>query len=134
MTSAVCQRVRERIFSFMGDLPVPARTAGDEPPQTRGDGVVEFGKHWRVRGNHRHGVFASVSDRDDVIEFGVLERDGDESINVLHATVLLDDDEAAINCMSETTEELNFDARVAPDRFGRLNEALKAFADVLAGA
>lgn len=104
------QTLRDKISYFMKSLPLP-----DDDPldviRVREDGVKEFAKHWRVRGNQNEGVYASYTDCGDVIEYGVLERRGDEAAtNILHVTVLLEDqDVAEVNSISETKDELNFD-------------------------
>ena len=132
MTSPRCQELRDRIVAYMGSLPVP-QDAG-EAGVRREDGVEEFSKHWCVRGDHQQGVFASFVDRDDVIEFGLLERDGEAAVNLLHVTVVLDDDEAEVNAMSESSMEMNFDAYITPDNQGRLQDALRFFEEGLRGA
>lgn len=129
MTSLVCQQLRERITTFMGGLPVPQ--AAGEGSVRRNDGVEEFSRHWCVRGDDQRGVFASFTDRDDVIEFGLLERDGEVAVNLLHVTVVLDDDEAEVNSMSESNMDMNFDAYITPDKQGRLEDALRFFGEGL---
>lgn len=132
MTSPACQQLRERIAAFMDSLPVPQ--AAGEGGVRREDGVEEFSKHWCVRGDHQQGVFASFTDRDDVIEFGLLERDGETAVNLLHVTVVLNDDEAEVNCMSESNMDMNFDAYITPEKQGRLEDALRFFEEGLRGA
>ena len=132
MTSPACQQLRERIAAFMDSLPVPQ--AAGEGGLRREDGVEEFSKHWCVRGDHQQGVFASFTDRDDVIEFGLLERDGETAVNLLHVTVVLDDDEAEVNSMSESNMDMNFDAYITPEKQGRLEDALRFFGEGLRGA
>ncbi len=132
MTSPACQQLRERIAAFMDSLPVPQ--AAGEGVVRREDGVEEFSKHWCVRGDHQQGVFASFTDRDDVIEFGLLERDGEAAVNLLHVTVVLDDDEAEVNSMSESNMDMNFDAYITPKKQGRLEDALRFFGEGLRGA
>lgn len=132
MTSPACQQLRERITTFIGSLPVP-QDAG-EGAVRREDGVEEFSKYWRVRGDYQHGVFASFTDRDDVIEFGLLERDGESAMNLLHVTVVLGDDEAEVNSMSEASMELNFDAYTTPEKKERLDDALHFFEEALLSA
>lgn len=132
MTSPACQQLRERIAAFMDSLPVPQ--SAHEGGVRREDGVEEFSKYWCVRGDHQQGVFASFTDRDDVIEFGLLERDGETAVNLLHVTVLLDDDEAEVNSMSESNMDMNFDAYITPKKQGRLEDALRFFGEGLRGA
>ncbi len=102
------QPMRALISSLMRQLPVP-----DDPSDVvriREDGTQEFTRHWCVRGTPTNGLFASYKDWDDVIEYGLLERCDGTTTNILHVTVLCDDDEVAnVNCLSETNDELNFD-------------------------
>jgi len=126
MTSQVSQQLREHVLTFMRALPVPDQSSDPDAIQ-RADGVSEFGLHWQLRGSPLEGVVASFSDRDDVIEFGLLERDGDLSTNILHATIVLDDSDAQLNCMSEVSSEFNFDAYITPDRLARLQDSLAFF-------
>lgn len=133
MTSPISQQLRENIASFISRLPLP-KSVADEAMDRREDGVCEFNRHWCVRGDQQQGVFASFSDRDDVIEFGLLERDGDSAVNLLHVTVVLDDDVAEVNCISESNEDFNFDAYVTPEKQGRLDDALRFFSEGLYGA
>lgn len=129
MTHPTCQAVRERIMAFMGGLLPPP--SADDVIEQRPDGVVECNRHWRVRGDFDNGLFASLSDRDEQIEFGVLERRPGETINLLHVTVLLDDDgEARINCISEDDSDLNFDA-ASSETDPRLGRVLGRFAALL---
>lgn len=132
MTHPNCQHVREQIMDFMSAF-LPTRTAADTV-DVRPDGVVEFNRQWKVRGDFDQGLFASLSDRDEVIEFGVLERRPGETINLLHVTVLLDDDGVGrINCISEDASDLNFDAAVGDGRPDCLRATLAHFAQLLRG-
>lgn len=126
MTSQVSQQLREHVLSFMRALPVPDQSS-DPDAVRRADGVNEFGLHWQLRGSQSEGVVASFSDRDDVIEFGLLERDGDVATNILHATIVLDDSDAQLNCMSEVSSEFNFDAYITPESLARLQDSLTFF-------
>lgn len=126
MTSQVSQQLREHVLSFMRALPIPDPSS-DPDAISRDDGVSEFGLHWQLRGSPSQGVVASFSDRDDVIEFGLLERDGDAAMNILHATIVLDDSDAQLNCMSEASSEFNFDAYITPESLSRLQESLTFF-------
>jgi len=130
MTSPVSQQLREHVLTFMSSLPVPAPSSDPEAVK-RPDGVNEFGLQWKLRGSAPDGVFASFSDRDDVIEFGLLERTGDVATNILHATVVLDDDDAQLNCMSEVNTDFNFDAYITPERLNRLRESLAFFENTI---
>lgn len=132
MTHPDCQAVRERIMGFMSGF-LPPRTEADTV-DVRGDGVVEFNRQWTVRGNFDTGVFASLSDRDETIEFGVLERRPGETVNLLHVTVLLDEDGLGrINSISEDASELNFDAALGVGRQDRLRATLDHFAQLVRG-
>ena len=133
MTSPACQKLRERIAAFMDSLPVP-QAAIDGGVRRREDGVEEFTKNWCVRGDHQRGVFASFADRDDVIEFGLLERDADTAVNLLHVTVVLGDDDAELNSMSESNMDMNFDEYITPEKQGRLEDVLRFFGESLRGA
>lgn len=86
------------------------------------------GKQWCVKGDAEDGLFASVSDRDDVIELGLLERSGGAPVNRLHVTVVLDEECITLNSVSESQVELNFDGEISSnaDLLG-LDGALKAF-------
>jgi len=132
MTSPACQKLRERIAAFMDRLPVPKDDGEDS--FIREDGVKEFSKHWRVRGDYQQGVFASYTDCDDVIEFGLLERDGETAVNLLHVTVVLNDDGAELNCMSEYDMDMNFNAYITPEKQEPLGDALRFFGEMLRGA
>jgi len=132
MTKTLGQSVRENIMGFIATLPnVPSQTPG-EARTVRDDGVVEFNRYWRVRGTPTEGLFASLVDRDDMIEFGLLARTRDgEPLNVLHCTVLLDADEAPVNCMSELNAAFNFDEVMKADKLEPLNRALEFFGEGL---
>jgi len=128
MTTATCQVVREHVLRFMNSLPGPG-TAKDEDVTVRADGVREFGRQWVVRGDPSEAsLSASLSDRDDVIEFGLLQRDGDVAVNVLYATLVLDDDEVFLNVVSETNMDFNFDAKLGDSRMKCLQDTLRFYA------
>lgn len=133
MPSSSISQFREIIHAAMRDMPVPTSTP-DEALERRDDGVVEFNRHWCVRGNDQQGVFASFGDQDDVIEFGLLERDEGVAVNLLHVTVVLDDEASEMICMSESNTDFNFEVQITPEKQGRLNDALRFFADGLRGA
>jgi len=132
MTGVAGQQLRATVHGFMERLQIPAALRAHVRGQSAGD--VAFNHRWYVHGDHTRGLEASVSDHDDVIEFGLLERDGEMAINVLHATLVLEDDESELNCMSEPTGELNFDVYVTPDKRGALDLTLDQFAQALLGA
>lgn len=126
------QAMRERVLRAMSALPIPDSTPAGEPPVQRGDGVLEFYKHWRVRGESQtSGLFATYSDRDDLIEFGLTERDGDSVTNVLQASIDLDGGE--LNVVSEVRTDLNFDVIVTPEKAQALDDALRFFAATFQG-
>lgn len=132
MTTAACQKVRDHVIGFMSSLPGPGSSA-DEDVSVRPDGVREFGRSWTVRqGPDGTGLTARFSDRDDVIEFGLLMRDDSEAVNVLYATLVLDDDEVLLNVVSESNMDFNFDARLRADRLERLQDTLQFYAGHLA--
>lgn len=132
MTTAACQTVRNYVMEFMGALPGPDSSA-DEDVNVRADGVREFGRRWTVREeSDGAGLTARFSDRDDVIEFGLLMRDAGQALNVLYATLVLDDDEVLLNVVSESDMDFNFDAKLNADQLGRLQETLQFYAQHLA--
>lgn len=131
MTTATCQIVRDHVIRFMGALPGPGPSA-DEDVNVRADGVREFGRSWTVRKESDGvGLTARFSDRDDVIEFGLLMRDAGQVLNVLYATLVLDDDEVLLNVVSESDMDFNFDAKLNADQLGRLQETLQFYARYL---
>lgn len=101
----------------------------DDPESCETNGVREFALNWPCRGTHAQGVLASIRDREDIIEFGLLERDGDDATNLLNATVVLD--EALLVCSSAINDEFNFSARVSPGQPDRLQSVLDFFAEQL---
>lgn len=128
MTTATCQKVREHVLGFMNSLPGPG-AAKDETVVERPDGVREFGRQWVVHKDAGDAsLSASLSDRDDVIEFGLLQREGATTINVLYATLVLDADEVLLNVVSEANMDFNFDAKLVGERFGRLEDVLHFYA------
>ncbi len=128
MTTMNCQQVREHVMGFMSALPGPGQ-AKDEEVVERADGVREFGRQWLVHKDEAGAsLSASLSDRDDVIEFGLLAREGATATNVLHATLVLDDDEILLNVVSESNTDFNFDAHLDASRLTRLQETLRFYA------
>ncbi|WP_298595214.1 hypothetical protein [uncultured Zoogloea sp.] len=133
-TTIVGQKLRAQVVQFMSGLPIPESTPAGEAPVQRDDGVLEFYKHWRVRGTGKvNGLYATYADNDDVIEFGLSDRHGDEVRNVLQATLVLDTEHGDLNVASETKSELNVDAVVTPEKAVALEAALLYFAEVLSG-
>ncbi len=132
-TTTAAKALRDHVVAFMASLPIPAATPAGDGPQRREDGVLEFHKHWRLRGDARDGLFATYSDSDDIIEFGITERSDGVAINVLLASVVLDDDGARLNVMSETDADRNYDVQLSPRDLDRLGVALRAFAANLRG-
>lgn len=115
------QKIRARIVAFMSGLPIPLSHDGD--------GTTNL--HWRVRGNQQQGVYASFADDGDVIEFGLLDRDGDEAINLLHVIVSPDEDEAQVTCVSESNTDMNFDIHITHEKLERLDGAMRFFGETL---
>lgn len=134
-TTVVGQTLRDHVARFMGGMAIPDSTSAGEPPVSREDGVLEFYKHWRVRGNvgQVDGLYATFADNDDVIEFGLLERKNNEATNVMQATLVLADDRGELNVISETKGDLNFDAVVTPDDMSALVVTLRYFGEVFDG-
>lgn len=126
------QALRARVQAALSALPIPESTPSSEPPVRREDGVLEFYKNWRVRGESQtSGLFATYSDRDDVIEFGLTERDGEIVTNVLQASLVLDGGE--LNVVSEVRDDFNFDAIVTPEKAQALDNALRFFVTIFRG-
>jgi hypothetical protein len=135
VTTVVGQKLREQVARFMGGLPIPVSTPAGAAPVQREDGVLEFYKHWQVRGSGNvNGLFATFADNDDVIEFGLSDRQGTEVCNVLQATLVLAEDRGELNIFSETKAELNVDAFVTPEKSSALQAALLYFDEVLTGS
>jgi len=129
MTAAACKVMREHVLKFMSGLPGPD-AASDEEVVMREDGVREFGRSWSVyRGPNDTSLMARLSDRDDVIEFGLLLRAGDASVSLLHATLVLDADDILLNVISEADMDLNFDAKLDESKMDRLQKALDFYAE-----
>lgn len=126
------QALREHVRAALSVLPIPESTPNSEPPVRREDGVLEFYKNWRVRGESAvSGLFATYSDRDDLIEFGLTERDGDIVTNVLQVSIVLDGGE--VNAVSEVRSDFNFDAIVTPEKAQALDDALRFFVAIFRG-
>ncbi len=133
-TTIVGQKLRAQVAQFMSGLSIPDSTPAGEAPVRREDGVLEFYKHWRVRGTGKvNGLYATYADNGDVIEFGLSDRFGDEVRNVLQATLVLDAEQGELNVASETKSELNVDAVVIPEKAAALEAALLYFAEVFSG-
>lgn len=133
-TSVVGKMLRDHVTRFMGGMAIPEQTPTGEAPVARDDGVLEFYKHWRVRGQGKvDGLYATFADNDDVIEFGLLDRRGDETTNVMQATLVLAEDRGELNVSSETKSELNFDAAILPSDMSTLVATLRYFGEVFDG-
>ena len=131
-TSVAGQRLREQVNAFMAQLPIPERTPAGEPPAIRPDGVLEFYKHWKLRGTDpASGLYATWTDCDDVLEFGLTERQEGQTRNLLQATVVLTEDGGELNVISEAKDALNLDAILTPDSTEPLQEALRYFSEHL---
>jgi hypothetical protein len=134
-TTVAGQQLRAAVATFMAALAVPDTTPSGTAPVARDDGVLEFYKHWLVRGEGSgNGLYATYSDNDDVIEFGLSERDGEIVRNVLQATLVLDGDGGELNVMSEARDTLNVDAIVTPEDSKQLDAALAFFREIIQGA
>lgn len=133
MLNAQAQSLRRSVHGFLAALPVPQTVQADLTHPSANEGEVGFTHRWLVHGDATHGLEASVRDYEDVIEFGLLERNGEAAIPVLQAILVLEDDESELNCMSEPMPALNFDEYVTAARRGGLDRALTQFASILAG-
>ena len=133
--AAGSHKLREIVRVYMSALPIPASTPAGEPPVMRGDGVLEFYKEWRVRGNSSTDCLtASYSDYNDVIEFGLTERDGEIARTVLQVSMSLDGESAEFFVMSETNAELNAgDVVIMPSATHMLDAALSYFGKLVRG-
>jgi hypothetical protein len=126
--------LRQQIQAFMSSIAIPETTAFGEPPTETPAGVIEFYKHWKVRGESpTDGLFATYSDNDDVIEFGLSERRDEHLCNVLQASLGLTENGGELNLISETNSELNLDAEISPDNAEPLQRALQLFAQIIRG-
>lgn len=129
MVASKCQAVRELVMNFMNALPGQGAAVDGEDVVIRADGVREFGRQWVVRqGSEGESLSASFSDREDVIEFGLLQRDGEAVTHVLYATLVLDEDEILLNVVSEANMDFNFDTRLDESRLSRLQDTLRFYA------
>lgn len=130
-TPQICE-LRRQVSAFMGALAIPESTPAGDPPVLRMDGVTEFYKHWKVVGNNAtDGLYATYSDTDDVIEFGLSERIGDSVSNVLQATLVLDEGACTLNVLSEDEMNMNYDAVITLESCAPLQNALRKFGDAL---
>jgi hypothetical protein len=133
-TSLIGQELRQQIQTFMASIPIPERTPSGEPPAVNTAGVAEFYKHWQVRGESpTTGLFATYSDNDDIIEFGLSERRDDTLRNVLQVSLGLTAEGGELNLLSETQTDLNLDAEITPDNAQPLQRALRYFGQVIRG-
>lgn len=89
----------------------------------------DFTHHWTCRGNYSTGIFASWTDHDDVIEFGILSRNENVAANILHVTVVLETDISFITVASDITTEMNFESRL--DNLEPLTKAIHFFNEKL---
>ncbi|MFA6231044.1 MAG: hypothetical protein WC617_12865 [Rhodanobacter sp.] len=121
------------MHGFLATLPVPQAVQADLRNPSANDGEIGFTHKWLVHGDAVNGLEASVRDYEDVIEFGLLERNGESAIPVLQAILVLENDESELNCMSEPTPSLNFDEYVTAEQRAGLDRALTQFASILAG-
>jgi hypothetical protein len=133
MLNAQAQTLRQSVHGFLASLPMPNAVQADLKNPPASEGEIGFTHRWFVTGDATLGLEASVRDYEDVIEFGLLERDGDRAIPVLQAILVLENDESELNCMSERTAALNFDEYVTPSQREGLDRALTHFAALVAG-
>ncbi|TAM33621.1 MAG: hypothetical protein EPN61_18300 [Burkholderiaceae bacterium] len=133
MLNVQAQTLRRSVHGFLATLPVPQAVQADLRNPSANDGEIGFTHKWLVHGDAVNGLEASVRDYEDVIEFGLLERNGESAIPVLQAILVLENDESELNCMSEPTPSLNFDEYVTAEQRAGLDRALTQFASILAG-
>lgn len=133
MLNAQAQTLRRSVHGFLASLPVPQVVQADLAGRPANEGEIGFTHRWLVHGDATHGLEANVRDYEDVIEFGLLERNGETAIPVLQAVLVLENDESELNCMSEPMPALNFDEYVTSAQRGGLDRALTHFASILAG-
>ncbi len=133
MLNAQAQTLRQSVHGFLASLPLPAAVQADLSRPAITIGEVGFTHHWLVHGDQARGLEASVRDYEDVIEFGLLERDGESAVPVLQAILVLENDESELNCLSEPMPALNFDEYVTSEKSAGLDRALTHFASFLTG-
>lgn len=133
MLNVQAQTLRRSVHGFLASLPMPQAVQADLQNPSANDGEIGFTHKWLVHGDAVNGLEASVRDYEDVIEFGLLERNGESAIPVLQAILVLENDESELNCMSEPTPSLNFDEYVTAEQRAGLDRALTQFASILAG-
>jgi len=133
MLSAQAQTLRRSVHGFLAKLPMPKEVQADLKNPPANDGGIGFTHQWVVHGDVKYGLEASVRDYEDVIEFGLLERNGESAIPVLQAILVLEDGESELNCMSEPMPSLNFDEYVTTEQRVGLDRALSQFASILTG-
>jgi hypothetical protein len=131
--NAQAQTLRRSVHGFLASLPMPDVVQADLVNPFANDGEIGFTHQWFVVGNAELGLEASVRDYEDVIEFGLLERNGDAVIPVIQAILVLENDESELNCISERTATLNFDEYVTPIQREGLDRALSHFAAFVSG-
>jgi hypothetical protein len=121
----VSKKIRARIAQVMSNLQAPSHNLGQSK---RADGVLEFSKRWIVSGNADTGVTAYWTDWEDVIEFGLTERD-QEPRNLLHVTIVINgEQEAEFSCISVEHSRLNVHAALCLGSMDPLERALEFFA------
>lgn len=133
MLNAQAQSLRRSVHGFLASLPVPQAVQADLTHPPANEGEVGFTHRWLVHGDASHGLEANVRDYEDVIEFGLLERNGEAAIPVLQAILVLENDESELNCLSEPMAALNFDEYVTSEKRAGLDRALSQFASILTG-
>lgn len=94
------------------------------PKPMKAEGFVS---EWCVKGNPVDGLFGRWSDVDGVIEFGLFRRQDRVTENVLHVTVVLDEDDSYLYCLSDPHTEMNFSCPIVAAETKRLDSAVKVF-------
>lgn len=121
MSVAACHPIREHIRRRLdGHLPGP--WTEQEP------------LNWTLRSTDTAALSAQVSDSDDIIEFGLLERalDDGSHVNVLQAAVALENQgQARLFVFSDAHPELQASADIDVGALERLNAALDKMLEYL---
>lgn len=106
MVTSFADAIRDRVYGHLAAAGAELSRGGGEPVRVS----------WQVSGSELDGVAASFSDADDVIEFGLLSRVDGEPTNVLNASIVVNDDEARIFCVSDTRGDMNFEGVVQAEQ------------------
>ena len=106
MVTSFADAIRDRVYGHLAAAGAELSHDDSEPVRVS----------WQVSGSELDGVAASFSDADDVIEFGLLSRVDGEPTNVLNASIVVNDDEARIFCVSDTRGDMNFEGVVQAEQ------------------